>query len=51
MDDMHDIKFDVHKQTVCYCGLCRDESSSAEKAMRMPTPKQRNKHIQQVLAT
>jgi transposase len=32
-----------------YCGLCADEKSSADKVMRMPLSKQRNKHIQRVL--
>ena len=30
-------------------GLCGDEKSSADKVMRMPISKQRNKHIQRVL--
>ena len=29
--------------------MCGDEKSSAEKVMRMPISKQRNKHIQRVL--
>jgi transposase len=37
------------KQAISYCGLCGDEKSSADKVMRMPTSKQRNKHIQRVL--
>jgi transposase len=32
-----------------YCGLCGDEKSSADKMMRTPLSKQRNKHIQRVL--
>jgi transposase len=31
------------------CGLCGDERSSADKAMRMPLSKQRNKLIQRTL--
>jgi transposase len=37
------------KQAISYCGLCGDEHSSADKVMRMPLSKQRNKHIQRVL--
>src|SRR5246500_4811816 len=37
------------KQAISYCGLCGDENSSADKVMRMPISKQRNKHIQRVL--
>jgi transposase len=37
------------KQAISYCGLCGDERSSADKVMRMPLSKQRNKHIQRVL--
>ena len=37
------------KQTISYCGLCEDENSSADKIMRMPISKQRNKHFQRVL--
>jgi transposase len=37
------------KQAISYCGLCGDEKSSADKTMRMPISKQRNKHIQRVL--
>jgi transposase len=32
-----------------YCGLCGDEWSSADKVMRKPLSKQRNKHIQRAL--
>ena len=35
------------RQAISYCGLCGDEKSSAEKVMRTPLSKQRNKHIQQ----
>lgn len=37
------------KQAISYCGLCSAENSSADKVMRMPISKQRNKHIQHVL--
>jgi transposase len=37
------------KQAISYCGLCGAEKSSAEKVMRTPLSKQRNKHIQHVL--
>ena len=42
-------RFTSIKQAISYCGLCGDEKSSADKVMRMPISKQRNKHIQQVL--
>ena len=42
-------RFTSTKEAVSYCGLCGDEKSSAEKVMRMPISKQRNKHIQRVL--
>src|ERR1700681_1810804 len=42
-------RFRSIKQAISYCGLCGDERSSADKAMRMPLSKQRNKHIQHVL--
>ena len=48
--EMGDIsRFRSVKQAVSYCGLCGDERSSADKTMRMPLSKQRNKHIQHVL--
>ena len=48
--EMGDIsRFRTIKQAVSYCGLCGDERSSADKVMRMPLSKQRNKHIQHVL--
>ena len=48
--EMGDIsRFRSVKQAVSYCGLCGDERSSADKVMRMPLSKQRNKHIQHVL--
>ena len=34
---------------ISYCGLCGDERSSTDKAMRMPLSKQRNKHVQRTL--
>jgi transposase len=37
------------KQAISYCGLCGDERSSADKVLRTPISKQRNKHIQSVL--
>ena len=42
-------RFRSIKQAISYCGLCGDEHSSADKVMRMPLSKQRNKHIQRVL--
>jgi transposase len=42
-------RFRTIKQAVSYCGLCGDEKSSADKIMRTPISKKRNKHIQQVL--
>ena len=42
-------RFTSIKQAIGYCGLCGDEKSSADKIMRMPISKQRNKHIQRVL--
>jgi transposase len=42
-------RFRTIKQAISYCGLCGDEPSSADKAMRMPLSKQRNKHIQRAL--
>src|SRR5208337_3923087 len=42
-------RFSSSKQAISYCGLCGDEKSSADKVMRMPLSKQRNKHIQRVL--
>jgi len=48
--EMGDIsRFRTIKQAISYCGLCGDEHSSADKVMRMPLSKQRNKHIQHVL--
>ena len=42
-------RFPSMKQAISYCGLCGDEKSSADKVMRTPLWKQRNKHIQRVL--
>ena len=42
-------RFRSVKQAISYCGLCGDEKSSADKVMRTPLSKQRNKHIQHVL--
>jgi transposase len=42
-------RFQSLKQAVSYCGLCSAERSSADKLVRMPISKQRNKHMQQVL--
>src|SRR5581483_9574865 len=42
-------RFRSPKQAISYCGLCGDEKSSADKVVRTPLSKQRNKHIQQVL--
>jgi transposase len=36
-------------QAISYCGLCGAEKSSADKVLRTPLSKQRNKHIQHVL--
>jgi transposase len=48
--EMGDIsRFRSVKQAISYCGLCSDEKSSADKVMRTPLSKQRNKHIQRVL--
>jgi len=42
-------RFQTIKQAISYCGLCGEEKSSADKMMRTPLSKQRNKHIQHVL--
>ncbi len=42
-------RFRSIKQAISYCGLCGDEKSSADKVLRTPISKQRNKHIQRVL--
>ena len=40
------VRFQSIKQAISYCGLCGAERSSADKVMRTPISKQRNKHIQ-----
>src|ERR1700722_20058550 len=48
--EMGDVsRFRTIKNAISYCGLCGDERSSADKMMRMPLSKQRNKYIQRVL--
>ena len=42
-------RFASIKEAISYCGLCSEEKSSADKVMRMPLSKQRNKYIQRVL--
>ncbi|MGA8669744.1 MAG: IS110 family transposase [Terracidiphilus sp.] len=42
-------RFQSIKEAISYCGLCGDERSSANKVLRMPLSKQRNKHIQRTL--
>ena len=42
-------RFRSIKQAISYCGLCGDEKSSADRVMRTPISKQRNKHIQKML--
>src|SRR5262252_937053 len=42
-------RFRSIKQAISYCGLCGDEKSSADKQLRTPLSKQRNKHIQRAL--
>src|SRR6202163_2076344 len=42
-------RFRSLKQAISYCGLCGAEKSSADKVLRTPISKQRNKHIQHVL--
>lgn len=42
-------RFQSVKEAISYCGLCSAEKRSADKVMRMPISKQRNKHIQHVL--
>jgi len=42
-------RFQSIKEAISYCGLCGDEKSSADKVLRMPLSKQRNKHIQRTL--
>ena len=38
-------RFRTIKNAISYCGLCGDERSSADKMMRMPLSKRRNKAI------
>jgi transposase len=45
----HVTRFESIKQAISYCGLCSAEKSSADKVMRTPLSKQRNKHIQRAL--
>ena len=48
--EMGDVsRFRSIKQAISYCGLCEEENNSADKSMRTPLSKQRNKHIQSVL--
>lgn len=48
--EMGDVsRFRSVKQAISYCGLCGDEKRSADKVMRTPLSKQRNKHMQRVL--
>jgi transposase len=42
-------RFQSVKQAISYCGLCSAEKSSADKVMRTPISKQRNKHLQTTL--
>lgn len=42
-------RFPSIKQAISYCGLCSDEKSSADKVLRTPLSRQRNKHIQRAL--
>src|SRR5947199_831489 len=42
-------RFPSIREAISYCGLCGDEKSSADKVLRTPLSKQRNKHIQRVL--
>ena len=48
--EMGDVsRFRSIRQAISCCGLCGDEKSSADKLVRTPLSKQRNKHIQRVL--
>jgi transposase len=42
-------RFRSVKQAISHCGLCGDEKSSADKTVRTPLSKQRNKQIRRVL--
>ena len=43
------VRFRSIKQAISYCGLCGAERRSADKVVRTPISKQRNKHIQKTL--
>ena len=43
------LRFPSIRQVISYCGLCGEEKSSADKVMRTPLSKQRNKHLQTTL--
>jgi transposase len=48
--EMGDIsRFPSIRQAISYCGLCGDERKSADKTVRTPLSKKRNKHLQHVL--
>lgn len=48
--EMGDIsRFRSIRQAISYSGLCGDEQKSADKTVRTPLSKKRNKHIQHVL--
>ena len=42
-------RFHSIMQAISYCGLCGEEVRSADKVLRTPISKQRNKHIQSML--
>jgi transposase len=42
-------RFRSIRQAISYCGLCSAERSSADRVLRTPISKQRNKHIQRML--
>src|SRR3974390_1345325 len=42
-------RFPSNKKAINHCGLCGDATRRADKVMRMPLSRQRNKHIQRVL--
>ena len=48
-DGRYFARFRSIRHAISYCGLCSEEKSSAEKVMRTPLSKQRNKHIQRAL--
>ena len=49
--EVGDVKrFSSIKKAISYCGLCGAEKSSADSIKRTPISKQRNKHLQSVLA-